>query len=62
MVLVIADTGTLMIYEGTTLKWSAQLPFTPVAVARAQLRVSGVEIEEEAKLLRALFFSTWRAL
>ncbi|PBC32457.1 hypothetical protein APICC_10079 [Apis cerana cerana] len=38
MVLVIADTGTLMIYEGTTLKWSAQLPFTPVAVARAQLR------------------------
>lgn len=38
MVLVIADTGTLMIYEGTTLKWSAQLPFTPVTVARAQLR------------------------
>lgn len=62
MVLVIADTGTLMIYEGTTLKWSEQLLFTPVAVARAQLRVSGVEIEEEAKLLRALFFSTWRAL
>ncbi|XP_043798543.1 protein PTHB1 [Apis laboriosa] len=38
MVLVIADTGTLMIYEGTTLKWSAQLPFTPVTVARVQLR------------------------
>ncbi|XP_053997673.1 protein PTHB1 [Hylaeus anthracinus] len=38
MVLVIADTNTLMIYEGTTLKWSAQLPFAPVAVARAQLQ------------------------
>ncbi|XP_076632670.1 protein PTHB1-like [Colletes latitarsis] len=38
MVLVIADTSTLMIYEGTTLKWSAQLPFAPVTVARAQLQ------------------------
>ncbi|XP_076167208.1 protein PTHB1-like [Ptiloglossa arizonensis] len=38
MVLVIADTSTLMIYEGTTLKWSAQLPFVPVIVARAQLQ------------------------
>lgn len=60
MVLVIADTGTLMIYEGTTLKWSAQLPFTPVTVARAQLRVSGVEIEREREigeiLARANFF------
>lgn len=40
MVLVISDTSTLMIYEGSTLKWSAQLPFAPVAVARVQLRVS----------------------
>lgn len=39
MVIVIADTSTLMIYEGTTLKWSAQLPFAPVAVARAHLQV-----------------------
>ncbi|CAK9828785.1 Protein PTHB1 [Anthophora retusa] len=38
MVLVIADTGTLMIYEGSTLKWSAQLPFAPVTVARVQLQ------------------------
>ncbi|XP_076243990.1 protein PTHB1-like [Calliopsis andreniformis] len=38
MVLVIADTSTLMIYEGTTLRWSAQLPFVPVAVARAHLQ------------------------
>jgi hypothetical protein len=40
MVIVIADTNTLMIYEGTTLKWSAQLPFAPVAVARVNLQVS----------------------
>lgn len=39
MVLVIADTNTLMIYEGTTLRWSAQLPFTPVAVTRAHFQV-----------------------
>ncbi|CAK9798649.1 Protein PTHB1 [Anthophora quadrimaculata] len=38
MVLVIADTGTLMIYEGSTVKWSAQLPFAPVTVARVQLQ------------------------
>ncbi|XP_025073837.1 protein PTHB1 [Pogonomyrmex barbatus] len=38
MVLVIADTNTLMIYEGTTLKWSAQLPLTPVAVTRAHFQ------------------------
>ncbi|KAG7198808.1 hypothetical protein KM043_001782 [Ampulex compressa] len=38
MVLVIAETSTLMIYEGTTLKWSAQLPFAPVAVTRAHLK------------------------
>lgn len=40
MVLVIADTNTLMIYEGTTLKWSAQLPLTPVAVTRAHFQVT----------------------
>lgn len=40
MVLVIADTNTLMIYEGSTLRWSAQLPFAPVTVARVQLEVS----------------------
>ncbi|XP_015182680.1 PREDICTED: protein PTHB1 [Polistes dominula] len=38
MVCVIADTSTLMIYEGTTLKWSAQLPFVPVAVTRAHFQ------------------------
>lgn len=39
MVLVVADTDTLLVYEGTTLKWSAQLPFTPVAIARAHFQV-----------------------
>ncbi|XP_076290375.1 protein PTHB1-like [Lasioglossum baleicum] len=38
MVIVVADTSTLMIYEGTKLKWSAQLPFAPVAIARAHLQ------------------------
>ncbi|KAK0175238.1 hypothetical protein PV327_009004 [Microctonus hyperodae] len=38
MVLVVADTDTLLVYEGTTLKWSAQLPFTPVAVTRANFQ------------------------
>lgn len=40
MVLVVADTDTLLLYEGTTLKWSAQLPFTPVAIARAHFQVN----------------------
>ncbi|XP_071628564.1 protein PTHB1-like [Temnothorax longispinosus] len=53
MVLVIADTNTLMIYEGTTLKWSAQLPFTPVAVTRAHFQhLDGaiVALSEEGQL------------
>ncbi|OXU18994.1 hypothetical protein TSAR_009649 [Trichomalopsis sarcophagae] len=53
MVIVIADTSTLMIYEGTTLKWSAQLPFAPVAVARAHLQnLEGaiVILSEEGRL------------
>ncbi|XP_012526471.2 protein PTHB1 [Monomorium pharaonis] len=53
MVLVIADTNTLMIYEGTTLKWSAQLPFTPVAVTRAHFQhLDGtiVVLSEEGQL------------
>ncbi|XP_011685214.1 PREDICTED: protein PTHB1 [Wasmannia auropunctata] len=53
MVLVIADTNTLMIYEGTTLKWSAQLPLTPVAVTRAHFQhLDGVIVvlSEEGQL------------
>ncbi|CAG5073264.1 Similar to Bbs9: Protein PTHB1 (Mus musculus), partial [Cotesia congregata] len=40
MVLVVADTDTLLVYEGATLKWSAQLPFTPVAIVRAQFQMT----------------------
>ncbi|XP_032690856.1 protein PTHB1-like [Odontomachus brunneus] len=53
MVLVIADTNTLMIYEGTTLKWSAQLPLAPVAVTRAHFQhLNGVIVvlSEEGQL------------
>ncbi|XP_058789395.1 protein PTHB1-like isoform X2 [Phymastichus coffea] len=53
MVIVIADTSTLMIYEGTTLKWSAKLPFAPVAVARAHfqnLEGAIVVLSEEGRL------------
>ncbi|XP_050465963.1 protein PTHB1 [Cataglyphis hispanica] len=53
MVLVIADTSTMMIYEGTTLKWSAQLPLTPVAVTRAHFQhLDGVIVvlSEEGQL------------
>lgn len=39
MVGVVVDTDTLLIYEGTTLRWSAQFPYTPVAIARAQTQV-----------------------
>ncbi|XP_015121440.1 protein PTHB1 [Diachasma alloeum] len=53
MVLVVADTDTLLVYEGTTLKWSAQLPFTPVAIARAhfqQLEGVVVILSDEGRL------------
>lgn len=40
LVIVVADTRTLMIYEGTTLKWTAQLPLQPVSIARARLQVT----------------------
>ena len=39
MVIVVVDTNTLLIYEGTTLKWSAQFPYTPVSIARAHFQV-----------------------
>ncbi|KAH0552746.1 protein PTHB1 [Cotesia glomerata] len=53
MVLVVADTDTLLVYEGATLKWSAQLPFTPVAIVRAQFQnLEGVIVilSEEGRL------------
>ncbi|KAL7289854.1 hypothetical protein TKK_0016252 [Trichogramma kaykai] len=53
MEMLVADTNTMMIYESTTLKWTAQLPFAPVAVARARLKnLDGaiVALSEEGRL------------
>lgn len=38
MTAVVSETSTLLIYENTTLKWSAQLPDVPVAVGRGHFR------------------------
>ena len=43
MILVASDTQTLLIYENTTLKWAAQLPFSPVSVRRGSFKVSKKE-------------------
>lgn len=37
MFLVISETNTLLLYQGSTLKWSAKLEFLPIAVGRAFL-------------------------
>jgi hypothetical protein len=39
MVLVVTDTNTLLVYEHTRLRWSAQLVTTPVSVRRATFEV-----------------------
>ncbi|XP_046745105.1 protein PTHB1 [Diprion similis] len=38
MVMTVTETNTLMVYEGTTLKWTAQLSFAPVAVSRGNFQ------------------------
>ncbi|KAK3930621.1 Protein PTHB1 [Frankliniella fusca] len=38
MVLIATDTGTLLVQNNTTLRWSAQLPISPVAISRASLQ------------------------
>lgn len=38
MTLIATDTGTLLVQNNTTLKWSAQLPLLPIAIARASLQ------------------------
>lgn len=40
MVMTVTETSTLMVYEGTTLKWSAQLSFPPVSLGRANFQVN----------------------
>lgn len=38
MSLVVSDTSTLLIYQETSLKWSTQLLFIPIAISRAFLK------------------------
>ncbi|XP_015595990.1 protein PTHB1 isoform X2 [Cephus cinctus] len=38
MVLIATNTGVLMIYEDSSLKWSARLPFVPVALVKANFQ------------------------
>lgn len=41
--MVVSETSTLLIYNNTTLKWSAQLSFLPISIARGfLLNVKGV--------------------
>lgn len=40
MTLLVAESGILLIYEETTLRWSAKLPFIPVAITKADLKVN----------------------
>lgn len=39
MMLVVADTATLLIYDLVNLCWSSQLPFVPVVILRVNLKV-----------------------
>ncbi len=39
MTLAASDSQTLMVYEGTMLKWAAQLPFNPVFIGRGTFKV-----------------------
>lgn len=56
MVLVVADTNTLMIYEGTTLKWSSQLNVKPIAIARTSLLVIVYILLYFVKRMKNLYF------
>lgn len=53
MTLIVSETSTLLIYQMTTLKWSANLSFLPVSIERAFLQsVKGavVTLSEEGHL------------
>lgn len=53
MTLMISGTNTLMIYQNTTVRWSAQISFLPISIRRAFLKnVKGalVLLSEEGKL------------
>ena len=40
MKLIATDTQTLLVFESTTLKWAAQLPFTPIIMKRGNFMVN----------------------
>ena len=40
MKLIATDTETLLVFEATTLKWAAQLPFVPLVMKRGHFMVS----------------------
>ncbi|XP_066154098.1 protein PTHB1 [Euwallacea fornicatus] len=51
--LVVAETGMLLVYENTTLKWSAHMDFLPVAISRCFLKlIKGalVALSDEGRL------------
>lgn len=53
MTLVVSETSTLVIYQNTSVKWSAQLQFLPICIARAFLRTlwgAVVLLSEEGRL------------
>lgn len=53
MVMVVSETSTLLIYQGTSLKWSANLPFLPISIERVFLKhIKGaiVSLSEEGRL------------
>lgn len=51
--MLISETSVLLVYENTTLKWSAHLDFLPIAISRAFLKeIKGalVLLGEEGRL------------
>ena len=44
MKLIATDTQTLLVFEATSLKWAAQLPFTPIIMKRANFMVNICEV------------------
>ena len=38
-IIISSDTGNLMLFENTTIRWAAQLPFTPLNLTRGSFKV-----------------------
>ena len=54
MKLIATDTQTLLVYESTSLKWAAQLPFTPLVMKRGQFAVSIARLVEIQKVTKKI--------